>query len=293
MTEAFALHEIITDEKGRPCDYRFLEVNPSFERLTGLKRDEVVGRCGLEVLPGTEPYWIENYGRVALTGEPMHFENYSAPLDRWYAAFAYRPAQRQFAVVFVDSTERRRMEEALRQSRAHLEQRVRERTSELEDTVGQLQAEVARRRSAERLLRERSERLEKANRERRHRVRQLQALTGQLSMAEDRERRRLAEILHEDLQQMLVGIRFQLDALAKRVGRTAGARQSFEQIATELQQSIEKSRSLSHELSPPILAQWGLVAALRWLAGQMDSQHGLTVEVAADDRAEPADEALK
>ena len=59
MTEGFALHEIVTDEQGRPCDYRFLEVNQAFERLTGLKRNELVGRSVLEVLPDTEPYWIE------------------------------------------------------------------------------------------------------------------------------------------------------------------------------------------------------------------------------------------
>ena len=70
MTEGFALHEIVTDEAGRPCDYRFLDVNPAFERLTGLRRADVVGRPVTEVLTDIEPFWIETYGRVALTGEP-------------------------------------------------------------------------------------------------------------------------------------------------------------------------------------------------------------------------------
>jgi PAS domain S-box-containing protein len=111
MTEGFALHEIVTDEQGRPADYRFLNVNPAFERLTGLKRADLIGKRVLELLPDTELYWIESYGRVALTGEPVSFENHSAALDRWYEVFAYRPAPRQFAVVFTDISKRKKTEE--------------------------------------------------------------------------------------------------------------------------------------------------------------------------------------
>jgi len=117
MTEGSALHEIVTDAQGRPCDYRFIEVNAAFERLTGLKRDDLIGKRVLEVLPGTEPSWIENYGRVALTGEPLHIENHAAALNRWYEVFAYRTAPRQFAVVFSDITIRKQSEMALDGSR--------------------------------------------------------------------------------------------------------------------------------------------------------------------------------
>ncbi len=114
MTEGFALHEIITDAKGKPCDYRFLEINPAFERLTGLSREAVIEKTVREVIPNIEAYWIETYGRVALDGSPVRVENYSVPLNRWYLVFAYRTAPGQFAAIFTDITERKRAEEEMR-----------------------------------------------------------------------------------------------------------------------------------------------------------------------------------
>ena len=110
INEGFALHEIICDEAGNPRDYRFLEVNPSFTALTGLKRENVVGRTVTEVIPDIEPAWIERYGRVALTGEPAHFQSYSAAFGKHFEVFAFRPVEGQFGCVFADVTERRRAE---------------------------------------------------------------------------------------------------------------------------------------------------------------------------------------
>ena len=121
MSEGFALHEIVTDPDGRPCDYRFLDINPAFERLTGLKRADVLGRLVRDVLPGVEPHWIENFGRVALTGEPTHFDEYAAELGRWYEVFAYQPAPLQFAVIFTDASERRRVQDELSRQRELLQ----------------------------------------------------------------------------------------------------------------------------------------------------------------------------
>ncbi|MBN1361538.1 MAG: PAS domain S-box protein [Sedimentisphaerales bacterium] len=114
MLDGYALHEIICDEAGHPVDYRFLDVNPAFERLTGLTR-EIVGKTVLEVLPQTEPHWIETYGRVALGGESVRFVNSSSGLgSKWFEAVAFCPIYGQFATIFKDITEQMQAEEALR-----------------------------------------------------------------------------------------------------------------------------------------------------------------------------------
>ncbi|HKI53128.1 MAG TPA: ATP-binding protein [Anaerolineales bacterium] len=106
MLDGFALHEIICDEDGKPVDYRFLEINPAFERFTGLRASDLTGKTALEALPGIESIWIERYGSVALTGEPDRFSSYSQELGHHYEVTAYRPKPGQFAVVFEDITER-------------------------------------------------------------------------------------------------------------------------------------------------------------------------------------------
>jgi PAS domain S-box-containing protein len=108
MLNGFAIHEIITDEHGKPIDYRFLDLNPAFESLTGLKKEEIVGKTVKEVLPNTEDYWIENYGNVALTGIPIHFENYSESLDKYYEVTAYSSRPGTFAVIFSNVTEQKK-----------------------------------------------------------------------------------------------------------------------------------------------------------------------------------------
>jgi two-component system, cell cycle sensor histidine kinase and response regulator CckA len=112
MLDGFALHEIICDADGKPVDYRFLAVNPAFERMTGLVAEGIVGRTVVEVLPGTEAYWIETYGRVALTGEPVVFENEHHALGKHFLVTAFRPAPMQFACIFAEITERKRAEAA-------------------------------------------------------------------------------------------------------------------------------------------------------------------------------------
>ncbi|MGD9733352.1 MAG: PAS domain S-box protein [Desulfamplus sp.] len=118
MLDGFALHEIICDENGKPTDYKFLTVNPAFERITGLKAVDIVDKRVLEVLPDIEKYWIEIYGKVAITGEPAFFENYSDELKKHFEVKAFRPAYGQFACIISDITKRKQIEHSLYESEA-------------------------------------------------------------------------------------------------------------------------------------------------------------------------------
>jgi len=101
LPNGFAVHQMIYKD-GKPFDYRFLDVNDVFEKLVGLSRREVIGKTVKEVLPGIEEFWVERYGRVAQTGEPAHFTNYSGKLGKWYQVWAYQPWPDHFAVIFTD-----------------------------------------------------------------------------------------------------------------------------------------------------------------------------------------------
>ncbi len=128
MTEGFALHEIIYDEDGTPVDYRYLDVNPSFEQLTGLKREDVIGRTKREVAPDNDPLWSITAGSVVQTGIPATLDYFSPAVNRHYHVLVYRSAPDQFAVIFTDITAHRQMQDEIRRSRDLLEEKVVERT---------------------------------------------------------------------------------------------------------------------------------------------------------------------
>ncbi|MRR18003.1 MAG: PAS domain S-box protein [Deltaproteobacteria bacterium] len=139
MISGYALHEIICDSAGKPVDYRFLSVNKAFETLTGLSAADIIGKTVLEILPAIEPFWIERYGKVALTGEPVQFENYFGQMNKYFEVRAFRPEAGKFAVIFNDVTERRNAEEKIKRLYAELEQRVIKRTAELSAKTDELE----------------------------------------------------------------------------------------------------------------------------------------------------------
>jgi diguanylate cyclase (GGDEF)-like protein/PAS domain S-box-containing protein len=107
MPDAFAYHQVIYNDRGLPVDYLFLEVNSAFETLTGLQREKVIGRKATEVHPeiiDSEFDWIAVYGRVALEGKSIRFEQYFEPAMRWYDVSAFSDIQGFFAVSFREVT---------------------------------------------------------------------------------------------------------------------------------------------------------------------------------------------
>ncbi len=116
MLNGFAFCQMIFDEKNKPVDLVYLEINDAFERITGLKRETVVGKRVTEAIPGIEranPELIEIYGRVALTGNEERFEIFFKPFSLWLSISVYCPLKGYLAVVFEDITERKKVEQEL------------------------------------------------------------------------------------------------------------------------------------------------------------------------------------
>jgi PAS domain S-box-containing protein len=160
-------------------------------------------------------------------------------------------------IVAVDTTELRRSEEALRQANITLEQIVSERTYK----VGQQNV-------------------------------QLQKLALELSSVEDRERQRLAMILHDDLQQRLVSLRFKIWDIVPKDRVDKHVEKNIADFEKDIAESITISRALSIDLSPPVLYKHGLTAALTWLAKDNETRHGLFVKLNLEKEAEPENAAL-
>ncbi len=247
---------------------RFASWNGGAERLTGWSSPEVLGQhLSLFYTPedraGGRPQQALDRaaaeGRYEEQGERVRKNGRRFWADVIITALRDGSGQLYgFAKITRDITERKHAEEALHELNATLESKVAQRTAELE-----------------------------------HRARQLQKLTLEVSEAEDRERRRLAEILHDDLQQVLAAAKFHLSLLRSRAKHDPAQGTIISQVEQLLLDAIQKSRSLSHELSPAVLHQADLGETLQWLAGQVRTKHGLRVAVEACGQVRVQSEALK
>ena len=245
IDQGFCTIEVLFDEQQEPVDYRFLLVNPAFAVQTGLR--DVVGRHMRDIVPQHEEHWFRIYGNIATTGEPLRFEKEAKALDRHYEIYAWRiglPSEQKVAVLFNDITQRKASQFRLEQFAEELERKVSERTYELVSSQ-----------------------------------QQLRALATELNLAEQRERTRLAAELHDHLAQMLVLVRLRLGQA--KVGPLPHSIQMIKQAEDVVDESLTYTRNLVAELSPPVLHEFGLFVALRWLGEQMRRYH-LEVSVRID-----------
>ncbi len=120
---AIARHEIVLDAKGHPVDFAFLDANPAFETHTGLKPADVVGRRASEIIPGIEPSsLLEIYGRAALSGQTVSFDEFVKPLGRHLSGRAYPLGSGRFVALFCDDSRRRQTEASLRETNDRFDQ---------------------------------------------------------------------------------------------------------------------------------------------------------------------------
>ncbi|MBN2013171.1 PAS domain S-box protein [candidate division KSB1 bacterium] len=120
MSEGFYHSEVIYDEDGNPCDYRYLEVNPLFEKIVGLPRDQIIGKRYKELVPVDTTQWLNTYCDVARTGSSRRYYFYSPEYNMHFETYAYRPTQGQVTVIVVDISERKQAENALRKNEEKL-----------------------------------------------------------------------------------------------------------------------------------------------------------------------------
>ena len=247
-----------------------LYISPAYERVWGRSCQSLYdsARSWLEaVVKEDRPAAVASMEQAVAGGLPKTFPEYRIlrpdGTQRWILARCWPIFDNQgniyrAAGIAEDTTERKQAEEALHELNATLENKVAQRTEELE-----------------------------------HRAEQLQKLTLELTEAEERERTRIAEILHDDLQQVLVAAKFQVEIVRKKIKNNTRAQETVGEARDMLLEAIAKSRSLSHELSSPVLAETNLCEAFKWLAKQMQANHRFMVNLQMEDRLDVALEPLR
>jgi PAS domain S-box-containing protein len=265
---------------------RYVFANPAAAKLFGAKSEEDL--LGLEIknlMPNLAARCVESRKRKNLrmretpffettvsrfNGQKVEVEAVCSPIR-----YEHKAATQ---VVLRDIRYRKKIEYELIKARNELEERVKQRTRQLTKTVDTLQDEVEHRIATE-------QRLGEANTELAKRANQLSRLINQLNLTEQRERGRLARVLHDQLQQLLVAAKLQLGILDRSLKdeRLLNVVKSTTSLLTE---SIEESRNLTTELSPPILHSAGLIGGLRWLGAWFEKNDLFHVNLELSEEAD-------
>nr|WP_320192036.1 MASE3 domain-containing protein [uncultured Desulfobacter sp.] len=274
---------ISTDETGRVAF-----INPAAENLTGWPRADALGKKLeqiFKVCREKEDSTCKEAGADALyedqlmvfpdEGMLLRRDGTGLPIEE-----SVNPVTNEngevigLVLIFRDITMWKQFQKQLQEANELLEEKVAERTLTLHQTVEHLQKEIEQRTKAD-------ARNQEADQELQSRATQLRALAGKLTMAEQAERRRVAKVLHDGIQQYMAAAKLHLSGLERKIEdpQLSGmARKIEETIGT----CIQMARSLSADLSPPALYRGGLISGLRWLAGRMQERHGFQVTVKSE-----------
>jgi PAS domain S-box-containing protein len=227
----------VFEAKNNGNEFVFIDFNQAAERIEHLKKENVLGRNFVDVIPSVEKYGLlDTFKRVLKTGKPEYHPvaiYKDGVLKLWKENYVYRLPSGEIVDVYDDITERK---------------------------------------SADNKLLIYQERL--------------QSLASELSLVEERERRSIATDLHDQIGQTLSVIKMRCFEVRDELGSPDLIRQ-LDEIKELVDQTIQDTRSLTFELSPPVLYELGLVAAIDWLAEQFQVKHGLQCAVESDSKPKP------
>jgi PAS domain S-box-containing protein len=262
--QAVAILESITDGfLALDSEWRFTSVNAEAERINGMRREEIIGKNQWEMFPATRGTKLELEWRRAVADQvAVEFEFYYEPWDRWFLNKVYPSKDGGLSVFYHDITARKRSEEVLLKARSELELRVQERTLELSRVNARLGKQIAKR-----------QRIEEARTELLHR----------LVRAQEKEHRRIARELHDDLTQRLAVLAIDAGAVEQLPGCPQEIRERARGMREQLVGLSESVHSLSRQLHPSILDDLGLVDALRSECQGFNQRDGIAVEYDARD----------
>jgi PAS domain S-box-containing protein len=241
---------------------QIIDCNRRTMEIYGVSRDDLLSLPSGTLFPHSQPGGKsaqELYDEMVAgsrAGHPQVYEWYGSKPDGTVviteiSMTTFVGGGRQYEqAISRDITERKRMEEALLELNKTLEVRVAQRTNELETACSELLQRNA----------------------------QFRTLAGRLTRAEEGERQRIARLLHDSQQQLLVAAKFKAEVLTSHL-YAADINAAGAQVVEILEQAIDFTRSLTMELAPPILYGSGFVDALHWLAWWMEENHQLQVLV--------------
>lgn len=225
-------------------EFVFRDFNRMSERIEKIDRENLIGKSVTEVFPGVVDFGLlDVFKKVWRSGQSEHHPVAHYMDDRvagWRENFIYKLSSGEIVAFYTDETERIQALEELKRTRDEMEEQVLERTRELE----------------------------KANE-------QLRSLSKELFLTEERERHLIATDLHDSIGQSQALIKIKLAALRNSKDEKNGL---LDEISDLLEKTIHQTRSLTFEISPPVLYKFGLSAAIEWLVEKIDNDSEITVE---------------